>query len=112
VSITIPEQHGRIARVVHHPKGASVRLADQIRKGLEQSGVPTGKKLEQQPNAIVIEAKVMDMGVTPEHRSTSVGSIDDVVVISPIDAEPREASLADMPEWMKEQGAVFGGKAA
>jgi hypothetical protein len=49
------------------------------------------------------------MGVKPEEKSTPVGTVDAVVVISPVDGEPRAASLADMPAWVREPGAIFGG---
>jgi hypothetical protein len=111
VSITIPQQQGLIARAVHLPKGASMKLADQIRKGLESGGVPTGRKIEEkQPNVIAIEGRQVDTGVKPEHKTTPVGTVDAVVVINPVDAEPRAASLADMPEWVREPGAIVGGK--
>ena len=87
-----------------------MKLADQIRKGLEPGDAPTGRKIEKQPNIIAIEGRKVDTGVKPEHKSTPVGTVDAVVVINPVDAEPREASFADMPEWMRKPGALFGRK--
>jgi hypothetical protein len=116
MSIALPEpEQGHIAHPaggISLPKGDqhTMRLADQIRKGLEASGVPTGKKLEQQPNTFVVEGRKMDTGAEPETKSTPYGTLDDVVVISPFDEGPREAPLSAMPTWMKEQGAVVGRK--
>ena len=87
-----------------------MKLADQIRKGLEPGGAPTGRKIERQPNIIEIEGRQVDTGAKREDKSTPVGTIDAVVVINPVDTEPREASFADMPEWMRKPGALFGGK--
>jgi hypothetical protein len=87
-----------------------MKLADQIRKGLEPGNVPTGRKIDEQPNIIAIDARLVETGAKPEERTTPVGTVDAVVVISPVDAEPQAASFADMPAWLREPGALFGGK--
>jgi hypothetical protein len=84
------------------------QLAEQIKRSLGPSGVPTGRKLEKKANIISTTARRIGATRVAQDVSRPIGSIDDVIVIGPADTEPVEARFGDAgSEWLNKPSALY-----